>query len=359
MTPETQDQNKERILKLLAIGGLIGLVIIISWLGIQLIRVMPNAFTSLASLADSVYNYTPVELIVVSSTDVVNSGDSVTISWNDPTPEGEFSFTYDCAEGVAVAVRGQDGTIEEATCAVPVVLGDVTTAEISITAERNRFTDITYTISFITPRAIADVASASGVLSVVNVSIGGGEDTATTTTPTTSATTTAPTATTTIPVATTTAPVVSNTATTTKPKPVAPAPTKPAPAPKPVYTTPVSNPKGVTDLAVRSLGAGVIVNNQFVNVGTLTRGTQGAIQIEVRNLGTKTSANFTFTATLPNGATYVSKSQKGLKPNERAVITIGFFMNDDTGTQPFDVTLKIKNDSNTTNNSFTSAVRVK
>jgi hypothetical protein len=355
MTPENQNPDtgrKDRILKLLAIGGLIGLVIIISWLGIQLVRVMPNAFTSLASLADSVYNYQPVELIVVSSSDIVNSGESVTLSWNDPKPEGEFSFTYDCADGVAVDVRVPNSDIKPATCEVPFVLGDVTSTDLVINAERNRFTDITYTISFITPRAITDVASESGTLSVVNVSIAPTEGTGTTTATTTATTT--PEVKPELPAATTTKPVVSNTATTTKPKPTTPTTTT-----KPVYTTPVSNRNGVIDLNVRSLGAGAIVNGQFVNLGSLTSGAQSAIQIEVRNSGTKTSSSFTFTATLPNGATYVSKSQKALKPNERAVLTIGFSMTDDTGVQPFDVTLKTSGDANLKNNTFTSAVRVK
>ncbi len=358
MTPENQNQNndrKDRILKLLAIGGLVGLVIIISWLGIQLVRVMPNAFTSLASLADSVYNYQPVELIIVNSSDIVNSGEAVTLSWNDPKPEGEFSFTYDCADGVAIDIRTTNGDITATTCDTPLVLGDVTSVDLIVSAERNRFTDITYTISFITPRAIADVASESGTLSVVNVSIAPSEHTAPDTTPV--ATTTTPVEPLQVVPATTTTPVVSHTATTTRPKPITPV--KPTTVTKPIYTTPVSNPRGTIDLAVRSLGAGTIVNNQFVNLGTLTSGTESAIQIEVRNIGTKTSSNFTFTATLPNGATYVSKSQQALKPNERAVLTIGFVMTDDNGVQPFNVTIKTTNDVNTNSNQFSSAVRVK
>lgn len=347
-----QNQNKDRVLKLLAISGLIGLVIIISWLGIQLVRVMPNAFTSLASLADSVYNYKPVELLVVSDKDIINSGESVTLSWNDPEPEGEFSFTYDCAPGVAIDVRLESGDLTPATCDEPVILGDVTSVDLSIMAERNRFTDVTYNISFITPRAIADVASQSGTLSLVNVSIAPTETIATSTPPET--VTPEPVT----PVATTTKPEVPKPAPTTPTKPTTPL--KPTPTPtKPVSTLPTSDPKGFTDLAVRSLGAGTILNNQFVNLGTITSGGASAIQIEVRNLGTKTSQSFSFTATLPNGTTYVSKSQKGLKPNERAVLTIGFNMTDDTGVQPFDVTLKVTGDTKLTNNSFTGAVTVK
>jgi hypothetical protein len=352
MTPDIQNQNKDRILKLLAIGGLIGLVIMIAWLGVQLVRVMPNAFTSLASLADSVYNYQPYELVVVSSAPVVNNGESVTLTWNDPEPVGSFSFMYTCADGVAIDIRTTGNGITPTTCDVPVELGDVRSVDVLLMAERNRFSDITYTISFITPRAIATVASATGTLSVVNVQIAPPENTATSTPP--SVPTKPATPPTPSPTATTTIPTISVNATTTKPVTVVPVTIT-----KPIYTIPVSNPNGNSDLAIRSLGAGILSNNQFINVGTLTNDTISAIQIEVKNIGTKTSANFTFSATLPNGSTYTSPVQNPLKPNERAVLTIGFKMSEETGVHTFNAMVTTTSDSNNANNRFTSAVRVK
>ncbi len=334
--------KKERVLKSLAVGGFIGLIIIIGWLGITLVRVLPNAFTSLASLADSVYNYQPVEIVVVSSADIVNAGDAFTISWNDPKPAGSFSFTFVCTDGVAIDVRTVGSPLQSVECGVPYELGDVTSMDLTVRAERNRFTDIPYTISFITPRAINDVASADATISVVNASIANPE-----------------------PVASTTPEVVptpkpSKPATTTTPVAVKPTMPKPIYIQTPIYGIPVSNPNGTVDLAVRSLGAGTINSlNQFVNVGTINGSVDSAIQFEIKNTGTKTSDTFTFVATLPNGTIYTSPVQVALKPNERTVISLGFSMSNDKGVKPFSAIVSVASDTNTKNNSFTSAVTVK
>ncbi len=335
--------KKERVLKSLAVGGFIGLIIIIGWLGITLVRVLPNAFTSLASLADSVYNYQPVEIVVVSSADIVNAGDAFTISWNDPKSAGSFSFTFECTDGVAIDVRTVEKPLQSVECDIPYVLGDVTSMDITVRAERNRFTDIPYTISFITPRAITDVAETASMISVVNASITAPEPVATTTpevnpVPNTPKPTTPP-----------TTPVV-----------VKPATPKPTYIQTPVYGIPVSNPNGTVDLSIRSLGAGTINNqNQFVNVGTISGNADSAIQFEIKNLGTKTSDTFTFVATLPNGTTYTSPVQTALKPNERSVISLGFSMDSSTGVKPFSAVVSVTSDTTTSNNSFTSAVTVK
>jgi hypothetical protein len=56
MNTDTQSQ-KERVIKSLAILGLLGLIIIIAWGSVQAVKYFPTAVQSLASLADSVYNY--------------------------------------------------------------------------------------------------------------------------------------------------------------------------------------------------------------------------------------------------------------------------------------------------------------
>ena len=149
MNTNTDNQGKERVLKTLAIGGFVGLIIIIAWLGIQLISFMPSAFTSLASLADSVYNYKPVELVVVSNKAVANAGEAFTITWNKPKQVGSFSFAYTCTEGVAAEVRVSGGPISSVECGTEMNIGAVNSLDINLTSERNRFTEIPYTISFI------------------------------------------------------------------------------------------------------------------------------------------------------------------------------------------------------------------
>jgi len=348
-TPE--QQKKDSVLKILAIGGLVGLIIIIAWLGIKLVSVLPNAFSSLASLSETVYNYKPLEIAVTSNKDVVNSGDALTLQWNDPKPAGTFFFTYSCVEGIALDIRVPGKGIETISCDDMFELGDISTVDLSMTAEKNRFTEVPVMITFADERQGASEITTNKVITVVNVSIADIKpDTETPVTP---------------------APVVVDPKPTPEPlvtpkptpapvpvKPVAPKPVQPV-VTKPTYTIPVSNPNGFTDITIRSLGAGTISGNRFVNLGTLNRGQDGAIQFEIKNIGTKTSNKFTFVANLPDGTTYTSPVQAALKPNERAVITLGFTASDEKDIKAFSAIVTVAGDSNLKNNAFSAAVTVK
>ena len=349
MNTNTDNQGKERVLKTLAIGGFVGLIIIIAWLGIQLISFMPSAFTSLASLADSVYNYKPTELVVVNNKSVANSGESFTITWNKPKQVGTFSFKYACTEGVGAEIRTEGGAIASVPCDEDYVLGSTESLDVSFTSERNRFTEIPYSVSFIPATSETASATTENKITVVNAMI---------------------------------SPVVADVATTSvtevivteetkpevKPKPevvVTPKPTVPKPTPKPVtiskpvYSVPVSNPNGFTDIAVRSFGIGSVdTSNRFTASSVIDNDNKGAIQFEIKNIGTKTSDSFTYTATLPNGGTYTSPKQEALKPNERMVATIGFETSDMTGVKSYSVTVQILGDTKANNNVFTSAVSI-
>lgn len=353
MNTNTDNKGKEGVLKTLAIGGFIGLIIIIAWLGIQLISFMPSAFTSLASLADSVYNYKPVELVVVSNKAVANAGEAFSISWNKPKQEGTFAFTYQCTDGVAVEVRTENGQIENVNCGESFAIGSVDTIDISINSERNRFTEVPYKISFLPSKSNEPAASTDKTITVVNAMISPVAVSATTT-----------------PTTETPKPVV-----VTNPEPVIPKPVvkppvvakptlpvatpKPIVVSKPVYTIPVSNPNGTSDIAVRLFGIGTVdAKNKFTPGVVIDNDVKGAIQFEIKNFGTKTSNSFTYTATLPNGSEYESPVQTALKPNERLVATIGFETADMTGIKSFSVEVSVNGDSNKNNNQFTSKVSI-
>lgn len=347
-TPE--QHKKDSVLKILAIGGLVGLIIIIAWLGIKLVSVLPNAFSSLASLSETVYNYKPLEIAVTSNKDVINSGEALTLNWNDPKPAGIFFFSYACVDGVALDIRIPGQGIESVSCDDSIELGDVTSLDISFTAEKNRFTEVSLTISFADSRKGATEISTQKMVTVVNVSIADTDTVPEPNIPTEPPVPSEP-----------TGPVPEN---PVPPVTVTPAPVKPAPpqfitVSKPVYGIPVSKPNGFTDISIRSLGAGKIVNNRFVNVGTLNRDEMGAIQFEIKNHGTKTSNQFTFVAKLPDGTTYTSGTQAALKPNERAIIALGFNMTNTKGIAPFSAVVTVSGDNNLKNNSFSAAVTVK
>jgi hypothetical protein len=351
MNTNTDNKGKEGVLKTLAIGGFVGLIIIIAWLGIQLISFIPNAFSSLASLADSVYNYKPVELVVVNNKSVANSGEAFAISWNKPKQVGTFSFKYDCIDGVAAEVRTEAGAIAPVSCDEDYEIGNVETLDVNMTSERNRFTEVPYTISFTSAQAESAAATTDNKITVVNAMIS----------PIVAGVAT--TSSTEVVVAPVTEPEVIEEPVIITPKPPTPVAPKQTPRPvvvsKPVYSIPVSNPKGFSDIVVRSLGAGTVdVHNRFSHVGIIDNDLKGAIQFEIKNIGTKTSDAFTYTATLPSGSEYTSLVQQALKPNERMVATIGFDATDITGAKPFSVTVKISDDTNAANNKFNSAVSI-
>ncbi len=359
MNTNTDNQGKERVLKTLAIGGFVGLIIIIAWLGIQLISFMPSAFTSLASLADSVYNYKPVELVVVSNKAVANAGEAFTISWNKPKQVGSFTFAYACTEGVAAEVRIAGGAISNVDCDTELNIGSVESLDINLSSERNRFTEIPYTLSFVPAKSENPTATKESRITVVNamispivVEVASSTITEVVVNPEPKPVVVAkpePVITPVVVKPVTPIPVVVV-------KPVAPKPAAPS---KPVYTIPVSNPNGTADISVRSLGAGTVdSNNRFTNVGIIDNDLKGAIQFEIKNIGTKTSESFTYTATLPSGVVYTAPVQPALKPNERVVATIGFDATDLTGIKTFNVKVDVTADTNKNNNVFNSAVKI-
>ena len=352
------NKGKDGILKVLAIGGFVGLIIIIAWLGIQLISFMPSAFTSLASLADSVYNYKPVEIVVVSNKAVANAGESFTLTWNKPKQDGTFTFTYECTEGVSVEMRSKLDTIETITCDEAYDIGAVDTVDLSINSERNRFTEIPYSIAFIPSKSDEPAATTDKTITVVNAMISPVVVEATTTPDVVVTPDPKPV------VVAKPEPVNPTPAPTPTPKPVTAKPVTAKPAPKPVvvstpiYGIPVSNPNGFTDVGVRILAIGAVNNNRFTPTNNIDNDSQGAIQFEIKNFGTKTSNPFTYTATLPNGTEYKSGTQTPLKPNERSVVTISFETADMTGVESIKVEVSVNGDTNKTNNQFTSKVSI-
>jgi hypothetical protein len=326
MNDVSQHQKKESVLKSLAIIGFIGIIILIAWLSIRFVNVIPGAFSSLASLAESVNEkkQTVMEdtelktITVTSNATLVNAKESVTASWGEANVPGSYTFSYQCTDGVAIDLQ-EVNDIKSITCDTNYNIGNVTSLTFTIDSEKNRYADVWYTISFLGTNDTAPRASGTTQLTVVNSEIKNvlattvdNEEEAAEETPepvvTAEATTNTPAVETTpdIPVAETVKPV--------------PTPTYEQ---QYTYAIPVSDPNGRVDLGVRYLNTGNIIGSTFV-AGPMKQDKAGAIQFEVKNHGSKTSDTWSFSVTLPNGSTYKSKTQTALKPNERAVLTIGF-----------------------------------
>jgi hypothetical protein len=352
MNNETS-QKKDSILKILAITGFIGVIIGIAWASIQLVSVVPSA---LASLAESVNDSSSADdegrevdtLVVTSDTLLTDAGDPVTINWNTTQANGSYVFSYECADGVAIDLINETG-LRSIQCGSNYNIGNVNSATISIDSAKNRYTDITYSVAFLGTNDTRPRAAGSAALTVLNGDISDEvvtlddeqekEADSDVISPEPEATTTP---------ATTAEPV-------TPPEQTAPtAPPAPEYTQEFVYTIPTSNPNGKTDLAARYLFIGEIVSNRFVP-GAIGEKQDGAMQFEVKNFGTKTSRNWSFTVSLPGGGTYESPTQTPLKPNERAILTIGF-TGADTRSHTFTVTVGVAADSNRNNNDFSHRV---
>ncbi len=351
MNNVTHDE-KDALTKTFAIVGFILLVLFGVWLAVKIVSFVPSAFSSLASLADSVYNAGKNEEITVKGeNNVYNASEAFTLSWEAMRRPGTYTFSYACTEGVSVDTKDTEGKIASLTCGEPLALGNNTSLEVLVASEKNRFTDVPYTITYTKNGATQASSMLTRDLTVVNVAIPASgalvtKDKEVMVTP---------------KPAVAVAPVyLGATEADQAPTPVAKPAAKPAPKPttitKTVYTVPVSNPDGVIDLQVTYLGSGTISGSTFVKQSAIDAEESGAIQFEVKNVGTKTADVWSYVANLPADINFTSGTQKALKPNERAIITLGFEGLTNDGTEKVAINVTAKNDTKTTNNKVSGSV---
>ncbi|MAZ56569.1 hypothetical protein CL653_02155 [bacterium] len=322
--------------KSLTVVGLIAILILAVWLAVKIVGLIPNAFTSLASIADGVYNSRPVsELNVATEASLINTGEEVTIHWEVLRGNGTYTFSYQCSDGVSLIMKYPDDNETYVPCGQVIKLGNNTfSLTIIPTAERVRFSDVLYSIGFIKAGTDEIATEKTNRFTVVNPDITQSRSVSIL-----------------VPEDNTYEPEVSELATTI--------PGTPTVTTTEVYELPSSDPNGFVDLAVKYLGVGTLNSqNQFVPRGTIDNDSRGAFQFEVKNVGTKTSASWDFAATLPSGTKYESPTQAGLKPNERSVITLGFDNVGQTGTRTFGAEINVSADTSSRNDSFSWAVTV-
>ena len=323
MNDKTSEKKKDSILKSLAIAGFITILILIAWLSIQLVSLVPGAFSSLASLAEGVNQYQKtvleneevVPLNVTSNSNLVNVGETVELSWDTVKENGSYTFTYECNEGVAIDIIESDG-VRSITCDTNYNVGNTDSLSLNIDSEKERYADVSYKVSFFgtndqTPRAAgwASVTVVNGDIKDSTTEIAVDDDTESTSEE-----------------AVMEEETEDNTESETE---LTAGEEETVFEQEFTYTIPTSDPNGRTDLGVRFLDAGNIVGNSFVP-GAIEQNSDGAVQFEVKNYGTKTSDDWEFSLSLPNGGTYSDDDQVELKPNERAIITVGFPTNGDT-----------------------------
>jgi hypothetical protein len=341
---DVSQNKKDSILKSLAIAGFISIIILIAWLSVQLVNIIPGAFSSLASLAEGVgqRQQSALEegeqskLTVTSNATLINVGEQVEVSWEQSSKPGTYTFYYDCTEGVAVNLIETEG-VRRINCDTNYNIGSVNSLTLSIESEKERYANVDYTVSFLGTNDMTPRSSGEASLTVINTDIRNILAVEEVTEEKTEET-------------------VEESVTPAEPVNPNPITSTPTYEQEFTYSLPVSDPNGRTDLSVRFLNTGKIIGNSFT-AGVIYQSDSGAIQFEVKNLGTKTSGEWSYTVSLPNGGTYDSSEQPALKPNERAVVTIGFPTSDESK-HDFVVTVDGPTDRNSINDRFVQPVTI-
>ncbi len=332
---------KSLSIKVLAIIGFFATGVLIAWLFVFVIKIAPSAFSSLASIAESIQSYHPInEISIATENSVVNSSESFQVSWTDMKQAGEYHFTYICTPGVTLSVRDGDGLLAPIKCTDILTLP--ATAHgifVTITSDEIRLTDVPLKVTFTNPEKNISLSSEMKI-TVVNATIPVREEFPTVVTPVVTPE----------PEKTESAlePVV---VTTPEPQPTStPRPKAPTMTTTVVY--PQSNPNGFTDLKVTTLGSGILKNGVFTYTAKYDRDLRNAIKFDIKNIGTKTSGSWTFKTLLPSGVVYESPVQIPLKPMEHVEFTLGFDLEDNSkDLVKITNTVYTKNDTNTKNNS--------
>lgn len=347
MNDVTQQKNRETILKSLAITGFISIIVLIAWASVKLVNLVPSAFSSLASLAESMSQFEKKELskdselatfTVTSNTKLIDTKNIINLSWSTTDTPGSFVFNYQCVDGVSIDLVNVTG-IGAINCDSNYNIGNTDKLSLLVNSEKTRYQDVNYSISFLGTNDTAPRAIGKANFTIINTDITDLDSNTEVVIETS-------------PEESTNENIVATTSESTAPSPVKPTPVYEQEF---VYTIPTSDPNGKTDLATKFIAFGNIVGNTFVK-GEIKQAKNGAIQFEVKNYGTKTSAKWTYTVTLPTGETYNSVEQAALKPNERAVITIGFPTSDKTSFN-FKVNVLEKTDKNLLNNQFSQTAK--
>jgi hypothetical protein len=344
MEQNQEQARKDAWLKSFAVAGFIAIIILLAWLSIKLVSTLPNAVSSLASIADTVYNYKKPEVNISSSKGSISTGETVNFSWEIPSQSGTFTIKNDCIEGVSVTLNGSIVL----PCDNEFNLGSISGVDIAISSERFRFVDVPFLIGFVPNTSDVATATSSRSVTVTNISIAADSGTTVEVTPPSVVIPDVVEETPTTP----TTPATPDTPVTTPPQYVT--------VKTPIYTIPVSNPNGYVDLSATFLSQGYLTTSrQYVVAPQLTSGV-GAIQFAVKNIGTKTSGNWSYVVTLPNGTTYIAPQQAPLKPNERSTITLGFDMLGITaGNKSVVLAVTVTGDANLSNNSFAKTIVVR
>lgn len=305
--PKTEEKSAEprvsTFVKTFAIVGFIAIVVLAAWMSIQVIRVTPGALSAAVVSITSIFRGSD-ELDLTLSTRVVNAGTEYPVTVSFDGADDRLAFSYECTDDVTFSTKTEEGVTPIACEEAYPFVGTTLTVVASSTAAH--FADVMITVESVTEDPV-DSVSDSALLTIVTEGTEVGTSTK--------------------PVSSTDRPAEPTTG--TAPTPVTPG--TPTTVTREVEA-PRSDPNGTPDLKVTIVGTGVVNKKDgkevFVAMDELPNNKRAAVKFIVENIGTKTSEEWKFAATLPiegdEDYEYNSKDQAKLRPGDKIEFTLSF-----------------------------------
>jgi hypothetical protein len=300
-------------------------------MSVSIVRYAPKAFSSLASVAESVNSYPQSNTDKIKFTHDITTTETnapVTISWNKDPRAGTYAFSYACADGLSLDIVDTDG-LRSTSCDTRYSIGDTDKLTFIASADKAESSLLSYAISFSTIADSDITRLGQGELTVRN----------------TNYLAETPTKVTDFVPDTITPPI----------QPEAPIVNQDV-AVKPTKITPVVNQRpAFTDLVVVYRGIGRISGSNFI-AGSVNSNDTGAVQFSIINQGSASSDDWTYAVTMPDGDTYISPLQAPLRSGERSTIAINFDSNDKSSHE-FQIVVAEETDIYLQNNIVSKTVR--
>ncbi len=341
-TQSTSEVWAARIMRALAMTGLVSVLAIVAWVVVQGVRYVPNAsehITAMVTSVTSVFRSAPEESVRFNiTTRSLEAYEEATLAWDytGPALGSTADVRFSCDSSVHLRLRS-DGVWKEPSCGEWLTVG-TSSVDIVPLSPDTRYADVEI---FVRVGSVTD----STVLTIVN------------TTPTSSSTSTVV-ATSTIATST---PVASAPITPTAPTTVSPA------LPVPQKTTPSVQPVRVltaSDLVINIEATGVYIDvakkRTFFPITPIPSDKRAGVVFTVTNRGETASNIWAFTVHVPTADDpsykYTSPLQEPLKPGMQVEFTLGFdeVPQKGKGTIRVELTTPDKNDASGNNTDVAS-----
>ena len=282
--PSKNEERKNIAFKTLAGVGVVILLIVLGWAGVQATRELPGSTSGLAGVSANIGSRERITVAVDPA--VATSTETVTISWEhlNKKEDGSYALRYDCGSGIRLMLAESESE-ETIFCNVPVnIMSADNTLTVRVVSEEASRAETRIAIDF-TRNGSANVnETGDTILVVINLDLVDEEIVAGTSTPTEGP---------------------EETPETSGPSPIAPAP---GPRQTETFTFGpttgtaclASNPNGTPDLTLVVIDTGTANGSgEFTHKDPVDTDDTVAVKFLVSNSGTRDTGSWEFDADLP------------------------------------------------------------